>query len=74
MQTFKKYLNPLYKDLDDVASFSDLKDLSPLETEEYPRLETVTKRKVAEIKKMLPRLENLEEELEKQIDIINMES
>ena len=74
MQTFKKYLNPLYKDLDRVASFSDLQDLSQLEQEEYPQLKSVTQRKVADINRFLPRLEKLEEELEKQVDIINMES
>ncbi len=74
MQTFKKYLNPLYKDLDRVASFSDLQDLSQLEQEEYPQLKSVTQRKVADINRYIPRLEKLEEELEKQVDIINMES
>lgn len=74
MQTFKKYLNPLYKDLDKTASFADLQELSPLEKEEYPRLETVTKRKIDEINRLLPRLDKLEEELEKQVDTINMES
>ena len=56
MQTFKKYLNPLYKDLDRVASFSDLQDLSQLEQEEYPQLKSVTQRKVADINRFLPRL------------------
>jgi hypothetical protein len=36
MQTFKKYLNPLHKDLDKVASFSDLPELSQLEKEGIP--------------------------------------
>jgi DNA helicase-2/ATP-dependent DNA helicase PcrA len=74
MQTFKKYLNPLHKDLDKVASFSDLPELSQLEKEEYPQLKTVTKRKVDELKRLIPRLENLEEDLEKQVEIISMES
>ncbi len=74
MQTFKKYLNPLYKDLDEVASFSDITNPSTLEQEEYPRLQEVTKRKVLLIKQLIPRLEKLEIELEHQIDIINMES
>ena len=74
MQTFKKYLNPLHKDLDRVASFLDLPELTTLETEEYPQLKTVTRRKVDELKRLIPRLEKLEEELEKQVEIINMES
>lgn len=74
MQTFKKYLNPLYKDLDEVASFSDITNISPLEEEEYVRLRDVTVRKVKLIKQLLPRLDKLEEELEHQIEIVNMES
>ena len=74
MQTFKKYLNPLYKDLDSVASFSDIKDLSTLEQEEYPQLKIITKRKTDLIKQLLPRLDKLETELEHQVEIINMES
>ena len=74
MQSFKKYLNPLHKDLDEVASFPDLSNISSLEQEEYPRLQEVTKRKVLLIKQLIPRLERLEVELEHQIEIINMES
>jgi len=57
-----------------VASFSDLSNISPLEQEEYPRLQEVTKRKVMLVKQLLPRLDRLEIELEHQIEIINMES
>ena len=74
MQTFKKYLNPLYKDLDSVASFSDITNLSSLEQEEYPRLKQVTQNKISLIKRLLPRLDKLEEELEHQIEIVQMES
>lgn len=74
MQSFKKYLNPLHKDLDEVASFSDLTNISPLEQEEYPKLQEVTKRKALLIKQLVPRLDRLEAELEHQIEIINMES
>lgn len=74
MQNFKKYLNPLHEDLDTVAAFNDLADISELEKEEYPNLITVTKRKVTEISKLLPRLNKLEEELEHQIYLIQTES
>ena len=74
MQTFKKYLNPLYKDVDQVANFDDLKELSTLEQEEYPNLQKVTKLKSTEINYLLPRLEKLEEELEQQIYLIQTES
>lgn len=74
MQTFKKYLNPLYKQLDEIGSFNDLTDISPLEKDEYPTLQQVTKRKIAEIRNLLPRLDKLEQELEHQITLIQTES
>lgn len=74
MQSFKKYLNPLYKDVDLVSKFDDLKELTPLETEEYPNLQKVTKIKADSIKNLLPRLDRLEEELEHQIYLIQTES
>ena len=74
MQTFKEYLNPLYKDVDKVADFTDLKDLSSLEKEEYPNLQKVTKIKRDVVKNLLPRLDQLEEELEQQIYLIQTES
>lgn len=74
MQTFKKYLNPLHKDVDKVADFSDLKELTEIEQEEYPNLKKVTKIKSKEINSLLPRLDKLEEELEHQIYLIQTES
>lgn len=74
MQTFKKYLNPLYKQLEDIGSFNDLANLSALEQEEYPTLQRVTKKKIIGIKNLLPRLDRLEEELEHQITLIATES
>ena len=74
MQSFKKYLNPLYKDVDLVSKFDDLKELTPLETEEYPNLQKVTKIKADSIKNLLPRLDKLEEELENQIYLIQTEA
>jgi DNA helicase-2/ATP-dependent DNA helicase PcrA len=74
MQTFKKYLNPLYRDVDTIADFSDLKELTPLEEEEYTNLKKVTNIKAMDIKNLLPRLDKLEEELEHQIELIQTES
>jgi DNA helicase II / ATP-dependent DNA helicase PcrA len=74
MQTFKEYLNPLYKDVDKIANFDDLKELSPLEKEEYPNLKKVTEIKRNVINNLLPRLNQLEEELEQQIYLIETES
>jgi DNA helicase-2/ATP-dependent DNA helicase PcrA len=74
MQTFEEYLNPLYKDVDKIVDFTDLKNLSPLEEEEYPNLKKVAKIKRDVIKKLLVRLDQLEEELEQQIYLIETES
>ena len=74
MQTFKQYLHPLYRDVDKVADFSDLKALSPLEEEEYPNLKRVVHIKRDSIKNLLKRLEQLQEELEHQIYLIETES
>jgi DNA helicase II / ATP-dependent DNA helicase PcrA len=73
MQTFKQYLHPLYKDVDKVADFSNLKELSDLERQEYPNLERVANIKVSSAKNLLKRLEQLEEELEHQIYLIDTE-
>jgi len=74
MQTFKQYLHPLYRDVDQVADFSDLKNLSTLEEEEYPNLKRVVHIKRDSIKNLLKRLEQLQEELEHQIYLIDTES
>jgi DNA helicase-2/ATP-dependent DNA helicase PcrA len=74
MQTFKQYLHPLYRDVDKVADFSDLKNLSTLEEEEYPNLKKVVHIKRDSIKNLLKRLEQLQEELEHQIYLIETES
>ncbi len=74
MQTFKKYLNPLYKDLVRVADFSKVKTATKLEEEEYPHLEKVTKITKSKIDFLLPTLDKLEKELEDQIQQIEAES
>ena len=74
MQSFKKYLNPLHKDLDTVANFSQVQIDNELEREEYPNLEKVVTRKAQEVRQLIPHLEKLEIELEKQILIIQTEA
>ncbi len=74
MQTFKQYLHPLYRDVDKVADFSDLTNLSTLEEEEYPNLKKVIHIKRDSIKNLIQRLEQLQEELEHQIYLIDTES
>jgi len=74
MQTFKQYLHPLYRDVDKVADFSDLTNISPLEKEEYPNLKKVVHIKRDSIKNLIQRLEQLQEELEHQIYLIDTES
>lgn len=74
MQTFKDHLNPIYKDIDEISKYDDLKDLSELEQQEYPNLQKVVQMKVQELKDLLPRLDKLEEELEHQILLIESEA
>jgi len=74
MQTFKKYLHPLYKDLAEVADFSNIKAQSTLEEEEYPHLEKVTNINLRSLKFLLPKLDRLEKELEEQVFLIDSES
>lgn len=74
MQTFKKYLNPLYKEVGALANFDDLVNISDLEKEEYPTLKEVTEIKAKEVSLLLPRLDELEKELEHQVQLIEAES
>lgn len=73
MQPFKKFLNPLHKDIDQILDFSQTPIDSELEKEEYPHLENVVSKKIEEIKKLLPRMEKLEKELDDQIEIVQTE-
>ncbi len=73
MQSFKKYLNPLYKDIDEISNFSQIPIDNELEKEEYPNLIKVVKKKHLEVKDLLTRLTALEKELEDQILIIQGE-
>ncbi|MCD4756401.1 AAA family ATPase [bacterium] len=74
MQDFKKYLNPLYKDIDQVQNFSDVKYKNDQEKIEYPYLEHITKINVKSIEWLLPRLERLTQDLEDQIHIVEQET
>ena len=76
MQDFKQYLNPLYKDIDNIVNFSDVNTLqiSQTEKEEYPHLKRVTQIIADTIKWHLNRIEDLQIELEKQIERIQRES
>lgn len=74
MQTFKKYLHPLYKDLEEVRNFSDADRNDPLRAEEYPHLEKVTSINLKSLSFLLPKLDRLEKELEEQIALIDTES
>ena len=74
MQDFKKYLNPLYKDLDNVVDFSDVSIETEGEKEEYPYLKNITNIYVTGIRTLLPRLDKLTQELEDQIEVIKQET
>ncbi|MCD4811801.1 AAA family ATPase [bacterium] len=74
MQDFKKYLNPFYKDIKQVQDFSDVVFKDDLEKKEYPYLENITKINVKSIEWLLPRLDQLTQELEDQIQIVEQET
>ena len=74
MQRFIKYIDPLYKDLENIADFSDVRPKDDVEKIEYPYLEKITLITKKEIDKLFPVLKRYEEELERQIDIIDAES
>ena len=74
MQTFTKYLNPLYKDVISVSNFSDVKKDTELLQEEYPHLEKVTQITKSKLDYLIPKLHDLEEELENQVILIDAES
>lgn len=74
MQTFKKYLHPLYKDLEGVGNFSDVDINDPLREQEYPHLKKVTSINLKSLSFLLPKLDRLETELEEQVALIDTES
>lgn len=74
MQRFTKYLNPLYKDIKEIADFSTVIYNSDLEKDEYPHLEKVTKITEKQLIFLLEKLEKLEKDLEEQILLIDAEN
>jgi DNA helicase-2/ATP-dependent DNA helicase PcrA len=74
MQRFKKYLNPLYRDLDKISDFSEIQIDNELEKEEYPNLEQIVRKKANEVSGLLPRVDKLEQEIEDQILAVQSES
>lgn len=74
MQTFEKYLNPLYKDIEELSDFTNITIESELEKEEYKHLEKVTLITKKTLEYLLPQLKKLEEELERQIREIDAET
>ncbi len=74
MQTFEKFLNPLYKDVEELSNFSEVTVENDLEKGEYPHLEKVTHITRNKLRYLLPQLKKLEEELERQILEIDAET
>lgn len=74
MQTFSKYLNPIYQDIEQIADFSSMTKKTDMEIEEYPHLEKVTYITKKKLETLLQNLKRLEEELERQVQEIDAES
>ncbi|MBP5204576.1 ATP-binding domain-containing protein [bacterium] len=73
MQTFSKYLNPIYKDIDSIDDFSSVKPADALEKEEYPHLEKITHITKHRLDFLIDQLHKLEADLEHQAEIVAME-
>ncbi|HRZ85054.1 MAG TPA: hypothetical protein P5344_02985, partial [Candidatus Dojkabacteria bacterium] len=64
MQNFEKYLNPIYKDIEEISNFKDLIPDTELSKEEYPNLIKVTNITKSKLLILLNNLKRLEEQLE----------
>ncbi len=74
MLTFKKHIDPSIDKLEDMVVFNKVSPTTDVEKEEYPYLENVVNLLGDQVKVLLKRLRDLEEELEKQVLIIERES
>jgi len=74
MQNFEKYLNPIYKDIEEISNFKDLIPDTELSKEEYPNLIKVTNITKSKLLILLNNLKRLEEQLERQIEEIDAET
>ncbi len=64
MPKYKKYLNPIFNDIDRIQDFSEVKKDTPLLKDEYPYLENTTKVLTKEIKIQNKKLETINKQLE----------
>ncbi|KKR06063.1 MAG: Helicase IV [candidate division WS6 bacterium GW2011_GWF2_39_15] len=74
MLTFKKYLSPLIDKLDELKDFKDVDITSDVLKQEYPYLQNVTSIVSKRAASLFSRLKELENELEKQVLIIENET
>lgn len=74
MLTFRKHIDPSIDRLDEMLSFKDLQISDELQREEYPYLENITTLLGGQVKLLIKRLHALEDQLEKQILVIERES
>lgn len=70
MLSFNKYLNPLYRGLDEIADFSNIKAENTLEEEEFPYLIHLLGLSLKQINSQKDRMLKYEKEIEDQVAII----
>lgn len=74
MLNFKKHLNQTLGRLDVISDFSNIQSPTPLFDEEYQYLKGVLEPLINEVKVLLERLDRLEKEIEKQVEVIDRET
>lgn len=74
MLTFQKYLDPLVNKLGEITDFSDVKMPSTIYEEEYPHLIKTSKVVNKQIGLQMEKLKELEDQLEKQVYVIDNET
>ncbi len=71
MPKYKKYINPLFEELDAIVDFSNIETKSSIYKEEYPHLEDVTRILDKDIRNSNKKIEKTNEELERILVEIN---
>lgn len=74
MSSFDKYINPIYKNIETLSNFSDLIPTNNLEKEEFPYFKSSEDLFIEKYLLLKKRLKETEEDIEKQIQIVESET
>lgn len=70
MLSFNKYLNPIYRNIDEIYDFTSVQSTNDVEKEENAYLKNVEQLNINYVRKLLDRLKNTEKEIEDQVALI----